>query len=83
MDRMKYTPEKVSSSMMNTPRAMSAKIIRVVCWSARSRETMYRMEPNRLPLSSRTTRVMAITFSPVFNFPIHLPESPWLCKASW
>ena len=59
----------------------------VVCWSARSMDTIYRMEPIRLPEESRTTRVMAITFSPVLSLPIHLPELFSLlgprCNPAW
>ena len=45
-------------------------------------DAVYRMEPIRLPEESRTTRVMAITFSPVFSLPIHLPELFSLFRAT-
>ena len=39
MERMKYTPLKVSSSRMNNPASTRMMTTKAICWSARSRET--------------------------------------------
>ena len=66
---------------MKSPAAIKMKITKEICRSARSIDTRYRTEPISPPLSSRTTRVMAMAFSPVFRWPTHLPEPYSLRRA--
>ena len=70
IERTKYRPESVTSAMIRMPMPTRHSTTKVICRSARSIETTYRTAPSTAPFAPRTTRVIAMTFSPLVSLPI-------------